>query len=109
MNDLSVSLDNVAGIQARRGQLDEALAAYTEALRWYAVLDGRFGPPFADPEEFAALKDAVVRIPTRQRPDSYRFRLTPPPRGSSCATFAPARAAPRVATGPRPVHEIDSA
>jgi tetratricopeptide (TPR) repeat protein len=45
LRDLSISLDNVAGIQQQRGQLDEALDAYTEALRWYSVLDERYGPP----------------------------------------------------------------
>ncbi len=32
LRDLSVSLDNVAGIQQQRGQLDDALTAYTESL-----------------------------------------------------------------------------
>ena len=63
LRDLSVSLNNVAGIQQQRGQLDEALDAYTEALRWYSVLDERYGPPYADPDELAALRDAVASIP----------------------------------------------
>ena len=63
LRDLSISLDKVAGIQQRRGQLDEALDAYTEALQWYALLDERYGPPFADPDELAALQDAVASIP----------------------------------------------
>ena len=63
LRDLSVSLDNVAGIQQQRGQLDEALDAYTDALRWYSVLDERYGPPYADPDELAALRDAVASIP----------------------------------------------
>ena len=63
LRDLSVSLNKVAGIQQRRGQLDEALDAYTEALQWYALLDERYGPPFADPDELAALQDAVASIP----------------------------------------------
>ena len=32
LRDLSISLDNVAGIQEQRGQLDDALTAYTESL-----------------------------------------------------------------------------
>ena len=63
LRDLSISLDNVAGIQQRRGQLDEALDAYTEALRWYSLLDERYGPPYANPDELAALRDAVASIP----------------------------------------------
>ena len=63
LRDLSVSLNNVAGIQQQRGQLDEALDAYTEALRWYSLLDERYGPPYADPDELAALRDAVASIP----------------------------------------------
>ena len=63
LRDLSVSLNKVAGIQQRRGQLDEALDAYTEALRWYSLLDERYGPPYANPAELAALRDAVASIP----------------------------------------------
>ena len=63
LRDLSISLNKVAGIQQRRGQLDEALDAYTEALRWYSLLDERYGPPYANPDELAALRDAVASIP----------------------------------------------
>jgi hypothetical protein len=62
LRDLSVSLEKVAGIQQLRGQLDEALAAYTESLRWYTLLDERYGPPFADPDELSALQDAVASL-----------------------------------------------
>jgi hypothetical protein len=65
LRDLSISLNNVAGIQQQRGQLDEALTAYIESLRWYTLLDEHYGPPFADPDELSALRDAVASMSVR--------------------------------------------
>ena len=65
LRDLSVSLDKVAGIQQLRGQLDEALSAYTESLQWYTLLNERYGRPFADPDELSALRDAVASLAMR--------------------------------------------
>ena len=56
LRDLSVSLNNVAGIQQRRGQLDEALAAYTESL----TLRRRIRTTYGDTPE--ALRDLSVSL-----------------------------------------------
>ena len=76
LRDLSISLNNVAGIQQQRGQLNEALDAYTEAMHWYALLDERYGPPFADPDELAALRDAVGAFPGTAQLDDRARRFT---------------------------------
>ncbi|MGI9063618.1 MAG: hypothetical protein ACR2FQ_07425 [Pseudonocardiaceae bacterium] len=59
LRNLSISLNNVAGIQRLQGHGDEAMKAATEALQWYTLLHERYGPPFADPDELAALRDAA--------------------------------------------------
>lgn len=58
LRDLSISLNNVAGIQQARGQLDDALDARHEARDVYRVLAERY-PALADPEELATLEEAL--------------------------------------------------
>ena len=56
LRDLSISLDNVAGIQQQRGQLDEALAAYTESL----TLRRRIRTTYGDTPE--SLRDLSISL-----------------------------------------------
>ncbi len=62
LRDLSVSLNNVAGVQRTRGQLDDALAAAAEAVTWYERLEAGFGPPLADLDELARLRVNLEEI-----------------------------------------------
>ncbi len=56
LRDLSVSLDNVAGIQQERGQLDDALTAYTESL----TLSRRIHTTYGDTPQ--ALRDLSISL-----------------------------------------------
>ncbi|MGI9002334.1 MAG: hypothetical protein ACR2GH_11790 [Pseudonocardia sp.] len=62
LRDLSVSLNYVAGVQARRGDLDAALTGYTEAVAVYVELREKFGPPFWDAEEATYLTARVEQL-----------------------------------------------
>jgi hypothetical protein len=48
-----------------RGELDAALAAYTESLRWYERLEAVYGEPYADPDELADLRANVEQVRSR--------------------------------------------
>ena len=56
LRDLSVSLDKVAGIQQQRGQLDDALTAYTESL----TLSRRIHTTYGDTPQ--SLRDLSVSL-----------------------------------------------
>jgi len=56
LRDLSISLNKVAGIQQRRGQLDEALNAYTESL----TLRRRIRTTYGDTPE--SLRDLSISL-----------------------------------------------